>query len=457
MPLLGRCRTRYAEHIFPISMKSQTSTQTIDIPDTFAFEEESGGIEAYRLKENDLQVLLLPLPVAPVVTFMVTYRVGSRNEVSGHTGATHLLEHLMFKGTERFNRERNTSIFRVLQRVGARINASTWYDRTNYYELLPKEHLPLAMEIEADRMRNALIRPEDLASERSVVLNEFDRGENDPMRKLYHSVWSTAYVAHPYHHPTIGWRSDIENVTAEELRHYYDTFYWPDNTTISVIGDLDRRDILEQIHDRFGEISSAPEPIPEVKTTEPPQQGERRTIIRQAGQLGTVMISFKSPPARSTDTDALDVLSNVLASGKNSRLFQRLTDLGLTTDIFSQASRHRDPGLFTVFAALAPEASHEEVEQLILEEIQRIKDEGVSREEVERAVNQRVAQEAFGRDGPYSIASQLNEAIAAGDWKLYTEYLDRIRAVDRADVQQAAHKFCTSDTKTTGYYIPTQE
>ncbi len=435
----------------------QADTQTIDIPDTFEFEEEAGGIEAYRLKENDLQVLLLPLPVAPVVTFMVTYRVGSRNEVSGHTGATHLLEHLMFKGTERFNRERGTSIFHLLQRVGARINASTWFDRTNYYELLPKEHLPLAMEIEADRMRNALIRPEDLASERTVVLNEFDRGENDPMRKLYHSVWSSAYVAHPYHHPTIGWRSDIENVTAEELRHYYDTFYWPNNTTISVIGDLDRRDILERIEGQFGAIASSPEPIPEVKTTEPPQRGERRTVIRQAGQLGTVMLAFKSPPARSTDADALDVLANVLASGKNSRLFERLTDRGLTTDIFSQASRHKDPGLFTIFAALAPEASHEEVEELILEEIQRIKDEGVSRAEVERAVNQRVAQEAFGRDGPYSIASQLNEAIAAGDWKLYTEYLDRIRAVEREDVRAAAETYCTSDTQTTGYYIPTKD
>lgn len=438
-------------------MSTEKTTAGVDIPAAFKFEEESGGIESYRLEENGLQVLLLPMPVAPVATFMVTYRVGSRNEVSGHTGATHLLEHLMFKGTERFNREKDTSIFNVLQRVGARINASTWYDRTNYYELLPKEHLPLAIDIEADRMRNALVSEKDLASERTVVLNEFDRGENDPMRKLYHSVWSSAFVAHPYHHPTIGWRSDIENVTADQLRHYYDTYYWPNNATVSVIGDLDRKEVLEEIHKRFGSIPSSPDPIPEVKTAEPPQQGERRTVIRQAGQLGAVMLAFKSPNAVEKDTDALDVLSNVLASGKNCRLFERLTDKGLTTDLYSSASRHHDPGLFLVFAALAPEATHEEVEQILMEELQRIKEKGITEAELERAVNQRVADEAFGRDGPYAVAAQLNEAIAAGDWRLYTNYLDRIRQVTREDVQQAAQTYCVSDAQTTGYYVPTEE
>lgn len=421
----------------------------------FEFEDESGGIRQYRLEQNGLEVLLLPQDAAPVATFMVTYRVGSRNEVSGHTGATHLLEHLMFKGTERFNRERGTSIFHVLQRVGARINASTWYDRTNYYELLPTEHLPLAVEIEADRMRNALIRPEDLARERTVVLNEYDRGENDPMRKLYHSVWSTAFVAHPYHHPTIGWRSDIENVSAAQLRHYYDTFYWPNNATISVIGQFDREAVLAEIEERFGEIPTAPEEIPEVTTEEPPQRGERRTVIRQAGELGAMMIAFKTPRALHQHVDALDVLSKVLTSGKNSRLYRRLTDRGLTTDLFSTASRHRDPGLFLIYASLAPDAEHEEVEEVIREEVDRIRREGIDEDELGRAVNQRVAEEAFGRDGPYAVASQLNEAIAAGDWRLYTEYLDRIRSVTARDVREAAETYLRTRSATTGFYVPT--
>ena len=191
-------------------MEARTLTRLEPVPDGFTFEEESGGIEAYRLEANGLQVLLLPQTAAPVVTFMITYHVGSRNEALGLTGATHFLEHLMFKGTSRFNKRAGTSVFNTLQRVGAEINATTWFDRTNYYELLPKEHLPLAVEIEADRMRGALIDAADLESERTVILNEFDRGENDPMRKLYHAVWSSAFVAHPYHHPTIGWRSDID-------------------------------------------------------------------------------------------------------------------------------------------------------------------------------------------------------------------------------------------------------
>lgn len=435
---------------------SPTATDVVTAT-PFTFEEESGGIRQYRLESNGLEVLLLPQDGAEVATFMVTYRVGSRNEVSGHTGATHLLEHLMFKGTEKYNRRRGTSIFQVLQRVGARVNASTWYDRTNYYELLPTEHLSLAAEVEADRMRNALISPEDLAQERTVVLNEYDRGENDPMRKLYHSVWSTAFVAHPYHHPTIGWRSDIENVSAEQLRHYYDTYYWPNNATISVIGHFDTESVLQEIYDRFGEIPEAPEEIPEVTTEEPPQRGERRTIVRQAGELGAVMRAYKSPDARDEDADALDVLSNVLTSGKNSRLYRQLTDRGLTTDLFSTASRHRDPGLFLIYGSLAPEAEHEEVEEIVREEVDRICRDGIGENELERAVNQRVAEEAFGRDGPYKVASQLNEAIAAGDWRLYTEYLDRIRSVDAEDVQRAAETYLQDDLSTTGFYVPTDE
>ena len=176
-----------------------------------------GGIEELRHR-NGLTVLLVPDAAAPVVAFQVTYRVGSRNEVSGLTGATHLLEHLMFKGSERFNRDLGTSVFQTLQSVGGQINATTWYDRTNYYALLPAEHLGLAVEIEADRMRGARVRDEDLASERTVVLNELDRGENEPLRTLLHAVYATAFHAHPYGHPVIGWRSDVETVTAEGLR-----------------------------------------------------------------------------------------------------------------------------------------------------------------------------------------------------------------------------------------------
>lgn len=435
-------------------MPENQHTNDRDIHEAFSFEEESGGIEAFRLKANDLRVLLLEEAAAPVVTFMVTYHVGSRNESMGLTGATHFLEHLMFKGTERFNKKTGTSVFNVLQRVGAEVNATTWFDRTNYYELLPKEHLPLAIEVEADRMRGARIATDDLESERTVILNELDRGENDPTRKLYHAVWSSAFLAHPYHHPTIGWRSDVENVTQDGLRHFYDTFYWPNNATVSVIGDLERRAVLDLVFRQFGEIPRAPRPVPELHTYEPSQRGERRVVVRQAGQLGAVMIAYKSPSGLDVKTDALDVLSVVLTSGKSSRLYRKITDFGLTTHLFSGASRLRDPGLFYVFAMLSPDRTHVEVENAIYEVLEAVKNDGITEEEVQRAKNQRKAQEAFGRDGPFAIAAQLNEAIAAGDWKLYTTIGERIDRVTADDVQQTARKFLLEDTRTVGHYVP---
>lgn len=420
----------------------------------FAFVQSSGGIEEYRLTANGLQVLLLPEAAAPVVTFMVTYRVGSRNERAGLTGATHLLEHLMFKGTERYNKEAGTSIFPTLQRVGAQINATTWYDRTNYYELLPKEHLGLAVEIEADRMRNARVSDADLASERTVVLNELDRGENDATRKLIHALYATAFFAHPYGHPTIGWRSDVERVTAAGLRHFYDTYYWPDNATVSVIGDFDREAALGLIEEHFGAIPAAPDPFEHHVTEEPPQQGERRVTVRTAGQLGTVMLAFKSAPALDPLADAQDVLATALGAGKSSRLFRALTDRGLTTGVSAFFHRLRDPGLFIVYGALAPDVAHAAVEEAMWAALQTVAEEGITESELQRAKNQLVAYEAFGRDGPYAIASQLNEAIAAGDWTLYTTYLERIERVTLDDVQAAARRTFDRDALTVGYYEP---
>ncbi|NNF56685.1 MAG: insulinase family protein [Rhodothermaceae bacterium] len=432
--------------------------------DAFAFVRASSGIVEYRHRQNGLTVLLLPEAAAPVATVMVTYRVGSRNEGAGLTGATHLLEHLMFKGTERFNRDDGTSIFATLQRVGAQMNATTWYDRTNYYALLPKEHLPLAVEIEADRMRGARVRDEDLASERTVVLNELDRGENEPLRKLLHAVFATAYFAHPYGHPVIGWRSDVETVTAEGLRHFYDTYYWPSNATVSVIGRFEPDAALDQIHEAFGAIPAGPEIAPDAPeplthrdavTQEPPQIGERRVIVRQAGQLGTVMLAWKAPAGLDADADALDVLAQILAGGKSARLFRRLTDQGLATHTSAFFPRLRDPSLFVLYAALTPETTHAEAEAALREVATEVARDGVTEGELARARRQVVAEEAFGRDGPFAVASRLNEAIAVGDWTLYTEYRPRIEAVTLEAVRAAAARIVSDDHLTVGWYVPT--
>lgn len=420
----------------------------------FDFVEQAGGIAEYRCRSNRLQVLFMRESSAPVVTFMVTYRVGSRNEVPGLTGATHFLEHLMFKGSRNFNRANGRTVFSTLQNLGARVNATTWFDRTNYYELLPVEHLGLAAEIEADRMRGALLLPADVESERTVILNELDRGENEPVRKLYHSVWSTAFVAHPYHHPTIGWRSDVENTTPDGLRGFYDTFYWPNNATVSVIGDVAAEEVLDVVWSHFGSIAASPGPIPDIHTREPSQEGERRVTVRRAGQLGAVMVAFKHPEARHPDVDALDVLSVVLTTGNASRLHRRLTDRGLTTGVFSSTSSLRDPGLFYIVAPLAPDVDHGVVEHGIDEEIRAIQTDGISESELARAVSQVRSAEAFGRDGSFAVASQLNEAIAAGDWRLYVTALSRLQSVTAEDVRRVTSEYCIADGRTVGYFIP---
>ncbi len=420
----------------------------------FSYLESSGGIDAYRHNKNGLQVLFLPDHAAPVALFMITYHVGSRNEGPGTTGATHFLEHLMFKGTERFHKKQGTSIFNVLQSLGARINATTWMDRTNYYALLPKDQLARAIEIEADRMRNALIDPDDLASERTVILNELDRANNDPTRKLYDAVWTAAYAAHPYRHPTIGWRSDVEHMNGDQLRSFYDTFYWPNNATATVIGDVDLDDALTLVDQYFGSIPAAPHPIPEMYTREPEQLGERRTTVHTHGELGAVMQVYKMPSALEADTDALDVLGHLLSSGRSTRLYRALTDQGLTTSVYASALRLRNPALFVLLARLSQSATHMQVESILNAEIERVQNEGVTEAELQRARNKLKAQATFSRDGPFSTASQINEAIAAGDWKLYTTYLDRIGKVKVDDVQRVAQTYLVAQTRTTGYYLP---
>ena len=421
---------------------------------SFAFEDASGGVRAFRHRANGLQVLVLEQPGSPVATFMLTYRVGSRNEGLGLTGATHFLEHLMFKGTERFHKDAGTSVFQSLQKHGAQVNATTWLDRTNYYALLPVGQLEQAVEVEADRMRGLRLAPEAVASEKTVILNELDRGENDPVRRLYHLVWSTAYQAHPYGHPTIGWKSDVEAITPEALRGFYDAFYWPDNATATVIGGVGEAEALEQVDRHFGAIPPAPAPIPDVATREPEQAGERRVLLRQAAQLGTVVLGWKSPDGLHPDADALSVLSILLTSGKGSRLHRALVDTALATYVGGGASRLRDPGLFTLYAGLAPGKSHDEVEEALRAEIRLLADGGIDAHELDRALALVRASDAYARDGAFSAASHLNEAIACGDWRLFTTAQQRLATVTPADVQRVAQRYLVDDALTVGRHLP---
>src|SRR3954464_3820838 len=244
------------------------------------------GIDQYRLKSNDMTILLVPDATSPVFTFMVVYHVGSRNEAPGNTGSAHLLEHMIFnKSTENFGRANGHKTFQeVLFEAGAdagSTNMTTWNDRMTGYSTLPADKLELAMKIEADRLGRGLILDSERQPEMSVVRNEYEIGENDPSQALFKNVIGAAIVAHPYHWDTIGYRSDIEGVTTEKLREHYKTFFWPNNAEAILVGDFDPAAALAMFDHEFGAFPRSSRPIPQVVTVEPPQEGERRVTVKR--------------------------------------------------------------------------------------------------------------------------------------------------------------------------------
>ncbi len=420
----------------------------------FELIKSSGGIDEYRLKSNGLRVLMLQDLSTPVATFMVTYHVGSRNEAIGYTGSTHLLEHLMFKGSRNYNKENGTAIWDELQSIGAQINATTWNDRTNYFEVVPSEHIEKAISIEADRMRFSFLRDEDRQPEMTVVRNEYERGENSPFDVLDKNIWATAYQAHPYHHSTIGWRSDIENVSTERLKEFYDVYYWPNNATATIIGDFQKDTTLSLIAKYFGEHKKSDHEIPKVYTEEPLQEGPRRIVVKRSGQSGITAVAHKTPPGLDIDMYVFQVLGKILCDGNSSRLYKKIVDQGLATSLFMYDFPFKDNGLFITYAFLTPDTDNQKVEDIILKEYNDIISNGVEDSEIMRAVAQIRASVAFSRDGSYAVASALNEAIAIGDWQFYTSYVEKIELVSAKDIKRVASKYLTEDQSTVGWFIP---
>jgi zinc protease len=387
--------------------------------------EHEGGVTEWRHPGNGLTVLTAPTPVAPVVAFGIVYRVGSRHELPGHTGATHILEHLMFKGTERFNRDNGTEAARELHRVGASFNATTWLDRTNYFEILPVDRLVLAVDIESDRMRGALVRDTDLESERTVVLNELDAGENDSFDLLMKSSFALAYLEHPYRHPTIGWRGDVESMTGGVLRGFYDTFYHPDNATVIVAGDLD-----------------------------PEQRGERRFELHRTGELGNIALSWHIPEGLHAKLPALSVLTQILGDGVTSRLYQRLVETSRCLGVHAYAMELHDPGLFQIFATLSPGVGHREAEDAIRAEVAELVQTPPSDDEMARALAQARTDLAFHHESPGQILGGLTEAAAMGDWRRFVRDLELVRAVTADDLQQVAETYLKDSNLTVGWFVP---
>lgn len=421
----------------------------------FSFIKERAGVHQYKLDKNGLNVLLIPNASTEVVTVMVVYHVGSRNEAVGYTGSTHFLEHMMFKGTDRF-----TNFDRVLTPLGADFNATTSYDRTNYFAKVPKQHLKLVIALEADRMRNLKLRQSDRDSEMTVVRNEFENGKNSPFSLLIEEVGSVAFHAHPYHHPIIGWLTDVENVPLERMQAFYDQFYWPNNATIMVTGNFSTDEALAHIAEEFGAIPNSPNAIPQVYTSEPEQEGERRLVIEKPStEPPMVLIGFRVPGAGHKDSAALEVIADLLGSSSKmaSRLYHSLIKGGTAVEAFAWDNSQRDEYLFRVGGVLnvSSGADAAKMEAELLEVMERFKNEAPSQEELARVKKARRKAALLGTDSQMSYLSKLCEVLAAtGSWEDFFDHRERYEAVTGEDVMAVAKRYFTRKNRTVGVFMP---
>jgi zinc protease len=416
---------------------------------------QDGNVAEYKLS-NGLKILLVENHSAPVVTFLVLFKVGSRNEAVGNTGSTHFLEHMLFKGTKKHNNDKGNGIDDLLTQIGAYWNATTWFDRTSYFEVVPSEYLELCIELEADRMRNLLLRQEDHDSEMSVVRNELERGENYPEEALEKEMYAIAFREHPYHHPTIGWRSDVEGVPMERLREFYDTYYWPNNATVVLVGDFETEKALKIIQKHYGKIRTSPKAIPDVYTLEPPQEGERRFEVRRAGDLPRVWAGYHVPSASHPDNYALAVMRHVLGGTyeRSSRLYKSLIDSGIAADAFARHHDLKDPGLFMVGAMSNPGVDPAQAEAILHEELVRLATHPVTEEELKRARSANTKGTILAKADPSSLAFMLGEAESKADWHWLMEYDQRFDAVTADDIMKIAKKYFVPYNRTVGYFIP---
>lgn len=409
-------------------------------------------VQEYTL-DNGLKVLLLPEPRAPVVSVQVWYRVGSRNEVLGKTGLSHLLEHLMFRGTEKYG----PKVFsRLVQRVGGNDNAFTSKDYTAYFENGPKDQLKLFLELEADRMRNLKISEELFQTERQVVLEERRlRTEDDPVNSLYEETVATAFKAHPYQWPVIGWMQDIKNLTRADLQAYYNQYYQPNNATLVVVGDIEPEAALALIRETFGQLPPGPPPPPFLPV-EPPQQGERRTQVVREAQLPAIFLAYHVPNLTHPDAYALEVLSLILGSGRSSRLQRQLIyDRKLALDAGADyESATASPSLFLIYAQPLPGQAVATVEKAIDREIRRLQEQPVSERELAKAKNQAEAAFVKRQDSLFYRGMLLGRYQTVGDWRKLNDFIPGIRAVTKDAVQRVARTYLVPTNRTVGILVP---
>ena len=402
---------------------------------------------------NGLKVLTKELHAAPVVAVWTWYRVGSRNERTGITGISHQLEHMMFKGTPSL---KPGDIDRLVQLAGGRHNAFTSFDATAYHITLPSEHLETALRIEADRMMNCALDPQELAHEKGVVLSELEGRQNDPDELLEEAVRSVAFRVHPYRHPVIGWKSDVQAFTHAAVQEYYRTYYEPNNAVLVLVGDFQTDAVLALARKYFASLPAGPPPPP-VISQEPPQKGERRVILKEPGSAAHLQVLYHVPAGRHPDLYPLAVLDAILTTGNSSHLYRALVETELAASETSYLSRRLDAGWIMFYLTARDGVPHERIERAFSEAIERVQAEPVTDFELQKAINQVRAELTFAFGSVSGLARAIGSMELTAGYQEVGTYLDKIRQVTAANVQRVAKQYLTPDNRTVGWFIPQGE
>lgn len=416
--------------------------------------------------DNGLKVLVQEVHTAPLASVWCWYRVGSRDEGPGLTGLSHWVEHMNFKGTRNIPRNQ---IKGIIERFGGSWNGYTWIDQTTYLETASKEALDRMLFIEAERMDACLYDAADCESERSVIISELKGCENDPEQLLDTELTATAFVVHPYRQPTIGWLSDLQAMTREDLYGHYRRHYVPSNATLVIAGDIDTDEALKRAEHHFGAIPDRPRPA-RPTSIEPEQRAERRVVLRRPGTTAYWRAGFHAPAlsdaaflpllcadAVLTGAGGLNIWSGhkVPPPQRSARLYRALVDQGLASSIGGSLLPTEQPFLYYVAATVADGQRLPAVENAILSELDRISREGITDAELKKAHAQLRARFVYDSDSVTDIAHQLGYFETIGGWRAYQELADRLQAVTLEQVNDAARRVFRPDNRTIGWYEPT--
>jgi zinc protease len=413
---------------------------------------------------NGLKVLLKEIHTAPLVSSWVWYRVGSKDETTGHTGISHWCEHMQFKGTPKFPA---STLAQDISRDGGMWNAFTYMDWTTYLETMPADKIDLGLRLEADRMVNSLFDEKELASERTVVISEREGNENEPLFLLGEAIQHAAFPIHPYHHEVIGDLADLKSMTRDDLYRHYRTYYVPNNAVMGVAGDFKTDEMLTRIRELFEPIPAGPTP-PRLVRPEPAAQGEHRLTVEGPGETAFLQVSYRAPAGNDPDFYSLTVLDSLLAgpsslnifgggglSNKTSRLYRALVEKELAVAVGGSAITTIDPFLYSLTITVHPSRKPEEVLSALDDEIKRIQDEMVSAEEIARAIKQSRALFAYHSENITSQASWLGHAEMFASYKWFLTYLEKLAKVTPVDLQKTAQKYLRVQNRVVGTYHPT--